>query len=83
MFQFPVFCADGNIYVCCDNKGNPNFAIGRWDKDDFRDAWLSQRHFDVYNAIDTKLCPPCRPNYSNIKIQKILDDPSLMEVLYI
>jgi sulfatase maturation enzyme AslB (radical SAM superfamily) len=83
MFQFPVFCADGNVYVCCDNKGNPNFSIGHWDHGDFRDSWLNQKHQDIYNKTNTHLCPPCRPNLSNIKIQEILNDPSQLEVLYI
>jgi sulfatase maturation enzyme AslB (radical SAM superfamily) len=83
MYQFPVFCADGHIYVCCDNKGNPAFSIGRWDQGDFRDLWLSERHHKIYNQTNTQLCPPCRPNYSNIKIQNIIDDPDKLEVLYI
>jgi len=82
MFQFPVFCADGYIYTCCDNKGNPQFALGRWDDADFRDLWLNQRHFDIYNTTNTKLCPPCRPNKHNIAIQKILDNDGLLEELY-
>jgi hydroxylamine reductase (hybrid-cluster protein) len=53
MFQFPVFCADGKIYTCCENKGNPNFAIGNWDQDDFRDIWLKDRHMEVYNTTNT------------------------------
>ena len=83
MYQFPVFCADGEIYTCCDNKGNPKFSIGNWDKADFRNLWLSKLHHDIYNRVNTKLCPPCRPNLSNIKIQKVIDNPELMEVLYI
>lgn len=83
MYQFPVFCADGNIYTCCDNKGNPKFSIGNWDQGDFRNLWLGKRHHDIYNSVNTKLCPPCRPNLSNIKIQNVLDNPELMEVLYI
>lgn len=82
MFQFPVFCADGHIYTCCDNKGNPQFALGRWDEADFRDLWLNQRHFDIYNSVNTKLCPPCRPNKHNIAIQKIINDDGLLEELY-
>lgn len=82
MFQFPVFCADGYIYTCCDNKGNPAFALGRWDEADFRDLWLNQRHCDIYNSVNTKLCPPCRPNKHNIEIQKIINDDSLLEHLY-
>lgn len=81
MFQFPVMCATGDIVVCCENKGNPNFSIGRWDEDDFRDIWLSTRHWDVYNKTNTKLCLPCRPNKSNNQIQKIINDPSLLESL--
>jgi sulfatase maturation enzyme AslB (radical SAM superfamily) len=82
MFQFPVFCADGYIYTCCDNKGNPNFALGRWDQGDFRDLWLNQKHWKIYNSTNTKLCPPCRPNKQNIEIQKIIDNNNLLEDLY-
>lgn len=84
MFQFPVFCADGEIYTCCDNKGVSAFSIGRWDQGDFRDdVWLSKRHFEVYNSINTHLCHPCRPNAANIQIQKIMNDPALLENLYL
>lgn len=82
MYQFPVFCADGYIYTCCDNKGNPRFALGSWDTGDFRDLWLSQRHDDIYNSVNTGLCPPCRPNWHNIEIQKIINNPALLEQLY-
>lgn len=81
MFQFPVFCADGQIYTCCDNKGNPRFSLGRWDQGDFRSIWLGQRHFEIYNAVDTRFCPHCRPNASNNKIQQALDNN--IESLYI
>jgi sulfatase maturation enzyme AslB (radical SAM superfamily) len=82
MFQFPVFCADGEIYVCCDNKGNPQFSIGRWDQGDFRDLWLNKQHMSIYNQTNTHLCPPCRPNSNNNRIQEIINDPSLLEVMY-
>ena len=82
MFQFPVFCADGYVYTCCDNKGNPNFALGRWDQGDFRDLWLNQKHWKIYNSTNTKLCAPCRPNKQNIEIQNIIDNNSLLESLY-
>jgi sulfatase maturation enzyme AslB (radical SAM superfamily) len=83
MFQFPVFAADGNVYLCCENRGNPRFCLGSWEETDVRDLWLSERHFQIYNKINTKLCAPCRPNLNNIQIQKILDDPSLLENLYV
>jgi len=83
MYQFPVFCADGNIYTCCDNKGNSRFALGAWDTGDFRDLWLSDRHHSIYNSVHTGLCPHCRPNAQNNKIQSVLDNPALLEELYI
>lgn len=82
MFQFPVFCADGKIYTCCENKGNPKFAIGEWDSGDFRDLWLQQRHMHVYNTTNTNLCAPCRPNVHNIAVQEILNDPAKLQNLY-
>jgi sulfatase maturation enzyme AslB (radical SAM superfamily) len=83
MFQFPVFCADGEIYTCCENKGVEEFSIGRWDEADFRDIWLGSRHVDIYNRINTHLCQPCRPNAANIQIQEIMNNPSLLENLYL
>ena len=82
MFQFPVFCADGKVYTCCDHKGDSRFELCNWDNGDFRDQWLSARHFQIYESINTKLCPHCRPNIHNISIQNILDDDSKLEILY-
>lgn len=82
MYQFPVFCADGNVYTCCDNKGNSRFALGSWDTGDFRDLWLSDRHHKIYNSVNTTFCPHCRPNLQNNKIQSVLDNPALLEELY-
>ena len=82
MYQFPVFCADGKVYTCCDNKGNDRFSLGAWDSGDFRDLWLTQRHHDIYNSVDTRFCPHCRPNIHNIEIQKIINNPATLEQLY-
>lgn len=83
MYHFPVFCAEGYIYVCCDNKGNPDFTIGRWDQGDFRDLWMSEKHHEIYNKIVTAFCRPCRPNATNNLIQDILDQPEKIEALYL
>jgi len=83
MFHFPVFCADGKIYICCEGKGNPAFELGSWDQDDFRDIWLNERHFEIYEKTRVEFCQPCRPNISNIKIQNILNNPKLIEELYL
>ena len=83
MFQFPVFCADGKIYVCCEGKGNPKFELTSWDVGDFRDHWLDQRHHEIYNSTRVEFCQPCRPNINNIQIQNILNDPKQIERLYL
>lgn len=81
MYLFPVFCPDGKIYACCENKGNPQFAIGEWQGRDFRESWLAQRQTEVYNNTNTHLCHPCRSNNHNIEIQNIIDNPESMERL--
>lgn len=83
MFHFPVFCADGKIYICCEGKGNPQFELGSWDSGDFRDLWLNDRHWEIYNKTRVEFCQPCRPNISNIQIQNILNEPKLIEKLYL
>jgi sulfatase maturation enzyme AslB (radical SAM superfamily) len=83
MYHFPVFCANGKIYVCCEGKGNTKFELGSWDTGDFRDLWLNDRHNEIYNKTNVNLCAPCRPNISNIQIQKIIDQPQNLESLYL
>lgn len=83
MFHFPVFCANGKIYVCCEGKGDPQFELGAWDASDFRDLWVGERHQEIYNRTNVSLCRPCRPNVNNIEIQKILDDPKRLETMYL
>lgn len=83
MYHFPVFCADGKIYICCEGKGNPQFELGSWDHGDFRDLWMGERHHDIYNKTRVEFCQPCRPNISNIQIQNILDNPKKIETLYL
>lgn len=83
MYHFPVFCADGHIYVCCENKGNSNFSLARWDQGDFRDQWMQQKHHDIYVSTRVEFCQPCRPNKTNNMIQDLIDDPKLLETLYL
>lgn len=81
MYLFPVFCADGKVYTCCENKGNPKFAIANWTDGDFREKWLGETHDSVYCNTNTNLCHPCRLNGPNNEIQEIIDDPELLERL--
>lgn len=82
MYQFAIFCADGNIYTCCENKGNSKFALGSWTQGDFRDLWLSAKHHDIYHSINTKLCQPCRSHNHNQAIEAVMQDPSKLDTLF-
>lgn len=82
MYQFLIFCPDGRMYTCCENKGNPTFAIGEWTTNDFRDLWLSKQHHSIYNGVNTKLCAPCRSHNHNLAIQQVINNPNLLDTLY-
>jgi MoaA/NifB/PqqE/SkfB family radical SAM enzyme len=75
-FLFPSFCADGNIYLCCEYKGREDTKLGSWLTDDFRDLWCSDKHKEIYNNFLTSFCKPCRPNTTNNKIQYSLTNYS-------
>ena len=82
MYQFLIFCPDGKMYTCCENKGNPRFSIGSWMEGDFRDLWLSQQHHNIYNSINTQLCQPCRSHNHNLAIENIMQTPELLDTLF-
>jgi MoaA/NifB/PqqE/SkfB family radical SAM enzyme len=75
-FLFPSFCADGNIYLCCEYKGREDTKLGSWIDDDFRDLWCSDKHKEIYNNFLTTFCKPCRPNTTNNRIQYSLTNYS-------
>jgi molybdenum cofactor biosynthesis enzyme MoaA len=76
MFLYPIFAANGKIYVCCEGRGQDKFVLGNWYHDDIRDLWYGKKHFEIYNSIDVSLCPPCTPNKWNNEIQKLVDQIS-------
>lgn len=72
MFLFPSFCADGNIYVCCEQKGNKDLCLGSWVNDDWRDLWCSEKHKEIYRNFKLTNCLPCRPNRVNNSIEEAI-----------
>lgn len=82
MYAFLIFCPDGNIYSCCENKGNPLYSMGSWVEDDFRKLWYSRYHHNMYNNINTKLCPPCRSHNHNLAIEQVIQNPELQDELF-
>lgn len=82
MYQFLIFSSDGQMYSCCENKGNQNFSIGAWNQGDFRDLWLGQQHHAMYNKINTQLCQPCRSHNHNLGIEQVMQNPELQDILF-
>ena len=66
--------------IICLRKGH-NYTF--YTTGDFRDIWLNNRHYDIYNKTNVALCKPCRPNINNIQIQNILNNPKDIETLYL
>ncbi|GEA11826.1 radical SAM protein [Alteromonas sp. KUL49] len=83
LFMLPVFCSDGNVYMCCENRGNPNFSLGSWVDGDFWEKWGEQEHKKMYNDIDVKLCQPCRPHVHNIKVEESLVNHDYHQELFL
>lgn len=76
MFSFPMFSADGNLYLCCEYKGREDLKLCSWTSGDhdWRDTWGSEKHIDMYNKFRTDFCKPCRPNKINNMIERSLTD---------
>ncbi len=74
MFLYPIFASNGELYVCCEGRGQKKFVLGNWMKNDVRDLWFSQKHKEIYAKTDVSLCPPCTPNKWNNKIQDLIDN---------
>ena len=79
MFLYPILSANGDIVVCCEGRGQKKFLLGNWKTEDIRDLWWGEKHLEIYNSVNTHLCPPCKPNKINNLIQQDIDNPSRLE----
>jgi MoaA/NifB/PqqE/SkfB family radical SAM enzyme len=75
-FLFPSFCADGNIYLCCEYKGREDTKLGSWINGDWRDLWCGPKHKEIYKNFRTVFCKPCRPNIINNLVEHSLKNKS-------
>lgn len=60
-----IFSADGNMYLCCDRRGEPSLNLNQWNKDGvnilymIEKYWGSIKHRDLIRGIKTSECPRC------------------------
>ncbi|MBI2058265.1 MAG: radical SAM protein [Nitrospirae bacterium] len=80
----PMMEPDGNVYLCIDHGGDPEFVIGNIYEDSMDKIWESKRRQDVARKIDLKRkCPAgCFLDETNVILHQITNpDPNLHHVL--
>jgi len=69
-----TWCADGNVYLCTDTRGNPWALLGQHypDPKKFINSWGSKEHWDIVNKINFKdKCDRCTLTAQNEYFEKI------------
>jgi len=70
-----VVGADGNVYLCCQFRGDSSKIIGNIHDKSFKDIWFSYEHRQLIDNIDISKCPVCRYiPYNQIIEKAILED---------
>lgn len=72
-----VVNADGNVYHCCQQRGQPDFIVGSILEHSFRDIWLTPEHRALLARIDVSLCPTCRYDGYNELIEAEFEQDAL------
>ncbi len=64
-----IIGADAKMYLCCQLKLNPKFAIGDLNEKSVKEIWNSEERKKICDKIDVSNCPPCKYD----KYNEILD----------
>ena len=83
LFMLPIFSADGEVYLCCENRGNKSFSLGSWIEGDFRSRWNSEAHKHIYETIDVSKCQPCRPHIHNVAVEESINTRTYFQELFL
>lgn len=66
-----VIGADGRVWHCCVQRGQPGFELGNVSTTPFKEVWATRNHPD----IDVNRCPRCRyDGYNELIEHAIIDD---------
>lgn len=80
----PMIEPEGNVYLCIDHGGDPEFVIGNIYQHSIDEIWRSQRRQEVAERIDLKTkCPAgCFLDQTNVILHQLAHpDPNLHHVL--
>jgi len=61
------------VYLCCQWRGDPRYAIGSVRGRSFRQVWESVRRREVAAGINVDACPPCRYSTYNCVLESLAD----------
>jgi sulfatase maturation enzyme AslB (radical SAM superfamily) len=70
-----VFGADGNAWLCCDNRGEEGFCLGSWHE--VMEKWGSQEHVEMMRAIDTAKCPRCTYKEYGVILEEVFENDAM------
>ena len=74
-----TFCADGKAYLCPDRRGDEKMCL--CNIEDFKENWLSKRHFDMLDSVIPSECPRCTYGGYNKAVASILGNTMRKELL--
>lgn len=68
-----TWCADGNVYLCTDTRGNPWAKLGSHldSPEKFIESWGSSDHWNIIKKICTKNCDRCTLSPYNEMFEKV------------
>jgi len=76
----PMIEPDGNVYLCIDHGGNPDFIIGNIYEDTFDDIWASEKRLNAIENIDlVSACPAgCFLDETNVVLHQLANPDPLV-----
>lgn len=68
-----VVQADGNMPICCNYRGRPEFYIGNLYEQSLKDIWEGERKQHVLNNMNVHACVPlCRNDHHNRFLENVI-----------
>lgn len=68
-----VVQADGNMPICCNYRGRPEFYIGNLHEQSLKDIWEGERKQHVLNNMNVHACVPlCRNDHHNRFLENVI-----------
>lgn len=68
-----VIQADGNVPICCNHRGKPEFYIGNMHEQSLKEIWEGERKRHVLDNMNVHACVPlCRNDHHNRFLENVI-----------